>query len=240
MKKLISLILALCVALTMASALADGAAGVWYGDYHGAVMTLTLAEDGTCSMEVSGFQMGAGTWAEKDGAVEITMTDMTGGASTLIATLADGVLTLADEDMSVDFTQEAPEIWAPADVNPEAAAEDFDGSWAIAKVNTMGMLVDASAAGMGEMTLNIENGVVTFGGNASSITFFIGDAAIPLNYADGTLSYSIDIANDAMALSFQLQAVLLQDGMLSVSLDMGYGETVMYFTRVAAEEAPAA
>ena len=83
MKKLISLMLILCMACMLIPAMADGsAAGVWYGDYHGAVMVLTLNEDGTSSMTVSGNQMAAGTWTENDGKIEITMAGAVGEPST--------------------------------------------------------------------------------------------------------------------------------------------------------------
>ena len=62
MKKLISLILILCMACILVPATAeDGAAGEWYADYHGTVMILALNADGTSSMTVSGNQMGEGT-----------------------------------------------------------------------------------------------------------------------------------------------------------------------------------
>ena len=117
MKKLVSLMLILCMVCMLNPAMADsGAAGVWYADYYGAVMILTLNDDGTSSMTVSGNQMGVGTWVENDGKIEITMTDMTGEASTQVATLSDGVLTLADGNMSVNFSQEPIESWMPAAV----------------------------------------------------------------------------------------------------------------------------
>ena len=240
MKKLISLMLILCMACMLIPAMADGsAAGVWYGDYHGAVMVLTLNEDGTSSMTVSGNQMAAGTWTENDGKIEITMAGAVGEPSTQAATLADGVLTLADETMSVDFTQEPIEAWMPAEVNPEAAAEDYEGEWAIAKVYTLGMLVDADAVGVGDLGVKIENGAISFTGSADFVTFYLGTDPVQLTYEDGVLGISIDIPNDAEPMAYQLTAQMLEDGMLAVTTDMGYGETCMYLTRTEAEE-PAA
>jgi hypothetical protein len=240
MKKLISLMLILCMACMLIPAMADGgAAGVWYGDYFGAVMVLTLGEDGTSSMEVSGNQLASGTWAEKDGNIEITMTDMSGEASTQVATLADGVLTLADESMSVDFTQEPIESWAPAEVNPNAAAEDFEGEWTIAKVHMLGMMLDAASAGMGDLGIKIENSAISFTGSADSVTSFVGTDPLELSYENGALSFSMEIPNDAVPITFTMKAEMLQDGMMAVTIDMGYGATILYFARAAAEE-PAA
>ena len=240
MKKLVSLMLILCMACMLIPATADeSAAGVWYADYFGAVMIMTLGEDGSASMEISGNQMGSGNWTVQDGQIAITMAGPDGEESTQMATLADGVLTLADGSMSVDFTQEAIEVWTPAEVNPEAAAEDFEGEWAIAKVNTLGMMLDAASAGMGDIGVKIENGAILFTGSADSVTFFVGTDPLPLAYENGALGYSIEIPNDAEPITFTMKAELLQDGTLALTIDMGYGDTIMYFTKAAAEE-PAA
>ena len=205
MKKLISLVLILCMACMLVPAMADdGAAGLWYAESSGAVMVLSLGEDGTSYMEVAGNRMAEGTWAEKDGKIEITMTDPSGEASTQVATLADGVLTMGDENMTFNFTKEPIEVWTPAEVNPEAAAEDFEGEWIISKVSMMGMTLD-------------------------------GNDPIQLAYADGALSFTVDIPNDAEPMAFTIKAEILQDGMMALSIDVGSGAMVMYFTKAAAE-----
>ena len=130
MKKLISLLLILCMACMLIPAMAEESpAGVWYADYSGAVMILTLGEDGSASMEVSGTQMGSGTWAIVDGKIEITMTDMSGEPSTQVATLADGVLTMGDDTMTVDFTREPIEVWAPAEVKADILVIATVSNW---------------------------------------------------------------------------------------------------------------
>ena len=234
MKKLISLMLILCMACMLIPAMAEeeSPAGVWYGDYSGAVMILTLGEDGSASMEVSGNVMGTGTWAVVDGKIEITMNDMSGEPSTVVATLADGVLTMADDTMSVDFTREPIEAWAPAEVKADAAAEDFDGEWVVAKVSMMGMMLDAASIGMGDVGVKIENCTVVFSGSSESITFFTGTDPIELPYENGALVYSVDIPNDAEPLTFTMKAELLQDGMLAVTIDMGTA-MALYFTKAA-------
>ncbi len=236
MKKLISLVLILCMACMLVPAMADdGAAGLWYAEYSGAVMVLSLGEDGTSYMEVAGNRMAEGTWAEKDGKIEITMTDPSGEASTQVATLTDGVLTMGDENMTFNFTKEPIEVWTPAEVNPEAAAEDFEGEWTISKVSMMGMTLDASSAQMGDVGVKIEGGALSFSGGADSVTFFLGNDPIQLAYADGALSFSVGIPNDAEPMTFTIKAEILQDGMMALSIDVGSGAMVMYFTKAAAE-----
>jgi hypothetical protein len=240
MKKLISLMLILCMACMLIPAMAaDGAAGVWYANYYGAVMVLTLGEDGTASMTVSGNQMAAGTWAEKDGKIEITMKDVNDEESTQTAALADGVLTIADGSDSVSFTQEPIEDWTPGEVKTDAAAEDFEGEWTITKVNMMGVIIDASAAGMGDLGVKIENGAISFSGSADSITFYIGTDPVQMAFENGALSFSREIPNDAEPMTFVMKAEMLQDGTMALTVDLGYGGTTVYLTKAAAEE-PAA
>ena len=236
MKKLISLILILCMACMLVPAMADGAAGVWYGDYFGTVMMLTLGEDGNSSLAVSGNQMAEGTWTEKDGKIEITMKDASGEESTQTATLADGVLTLADGSMSVEFTQTPIEVWAPGEVKTDAAAEDFEGEWKAVKAGIAGMTVDASAAGMGDFGVKIENGVISFSGSSTeSVTFFIGTDPFQMTFENGALNFSKDIPNDAEPITLVMKAEMLQDGTMALTIDLASEPMVVYLTKAAAE-----
>ena len=233
MKKLISLMLILCMACMLVPAMADsGFVGVWYGEYSGTVMVIGLNEDGTCYVEVGGNRMSEGTWVENDGKAEITMGDPTGGASTQVATLADGVMTLEDANMSVSFTQEPIEQWQPAEVNPEAAAEDFDGDWTLAKVSMMGITADPAAAGMGDVAIKVEGGNVIFSGSTESLAMFVGNEPIQLNYENGMLIYSVDITE---GMSLAIKAEILQDGMLALTFDIAGQAMALYFTKVVAE-----
>ena len=234
MKKLISLMLILCMTCMLIPAMADGAAGVWYGDYFGTVMMLTLGEDGTSSLAVSGNEMAAGTWAEKDGKIEITMKDASGEESTQTATLADGVLTLADGSMSVEFTQTPIEAWTPGEVKTDAAAEEFEGEWKADKAGIAGLTVDASAAGMGDFGVKIENGAISFSGSsADSITFFIGTDPIQMTFENGALNFSRDIPNDAEPITFVMKAEMLQDGMMALTIALGSEPIALYLTKAA-------
>ena len=64
MKKILTVVLTLVLALSMlcvASAEAAGVTGVWYGDMYGMVATLTINEDGTYALEMMG-DSAPGAW----------------------------------------------------------------------------------------------------------------------------------------------------------------------------------
>ncbi len=237
MKKLISLVLILCMACMLIPAIADDdISGEWYASFYGVPMTMTLNADGTASMAVGDTDMGTAVWTFSDG--KFTMTEDESGVVSEGA-LVDGVLTIEDDEQLIEFTREPVQGITVAEVNPAVVAEDFEGTWSVTYAGLENMLVDAVAAG-DVPDVKIENSALSFfGDGADSMTFFFGEAAIPLTYENGTMNYSIEIPNDAQSLTAAVKAEILQDGMLAVTVDLGGDAMVMYYTKAAAEE-PAA
>ena len=231
MKKLFSLILALCMACMMIPAVAEeGVAGEWYASLGGMTMALNLAEDGTAAMTMPGSEdAAAGSWVLDGEKITITIED-----SPAEGTYADGTITLGDEDMTMVFTREMPKAIEIAAVNTAAAAEDFEGTWEIVYVGYDGTVVDASAAGEQLPGLVVENGAMKFTGDSSLAKVF-GTNALPMTFADGALSMSVALGET----SYGLKLEMLEDGMLSLTASMGDMSVNMYFVKAAAEE-PAA
>ena len=231
MKKLFSLILALCMACMMIPAVAEeGVAGEWYASLGGMTMVLNLAEDGTAEMTMPGSEnAAAGSWVLDGEKITITIED-----SPAEGTYADGTITLGDEDMTMVFTREMPKAIEIAAVNTAAAAEDFEGTWDIAYIAYNGTVVDASAAGEQLPGLVVENGAMKFTGDSSLAQVF-GTNALPMTFADGALSMSVALGET----SYGLKLEMLEDGMLSLTASMGDMNVNMYFVKAAAEE-PAA
>ena len=150
------------------------------------------------------------------------------------ATVADGKITLSEGEISMVFTREKPEGIKVADVNPAAAAEDFEGTWEIAYVGYNGMIIDPSTTGQEMPGLVVENGAMKFTGNSSMSQAF-GTNAIPLTFADGALGMSVSMGET----SYGIKLEMLEDGMLALTANMGSTEVYMYFVKAAAEE-PAA
>ena len=221
MSKILSVVLALCLMLALVPAVAETAdvTGSWYTEMYGMPMELLLNEDGTASMAGS-----EGTWESTDTGVTVTM-----NGDTVTGTFADGVLTLGDEDETVEFTREAPAAVELAEPKTDAALEDFNGTYAIAYVNLLDNIVSAEKAaelGMPAMPdITIENGAVTLGEIADSendlislMTMFMAQNA---ELQDGKLVATASTEMQAAGLNI----TLLQDGMISVDL-LG-GDTVI-------------
>ncbi len=238
MKKLISLVLVLCMACMLIPAMADDdITGEWYASFYGAPMKMTLNADGTASMAMADMDMGTAVWTFSDGKFSMTEDD-----SGIVSegTLVDGVLTIEGDDQLIEFTREPVQEITVAEVNPEAAAEEFEGAWSITYVDLGGMLVDAVASGSNMPDVKIENGALSFcGDGAEFMTSVFGDAAIPLTYENGAMAFFMEISNDAQPMKGGFKAELLQDGMLALTVVRGDETVVMYYTSAAAEE-PAA
>ena len=231
MKKLFSLVLALCMVCMMIPAIAEeSVTGEWYTSMSGMTMVLNLAEDGTAEMSIPGYEStGAGTWVLDGEKITITIED-----SPAEGTFADGKITLTEGEMSMEFTREKVEGIQLADVNPAAAAEDFEGTWDIVYVGYNGIVVDASASAEQLPGLVVENGAMKFTGD-SSMAMVFGSNALPLTYADGALSLSLALGET----SYGLKLEMLEDGMVALTASMGEMNVNMYFVKAAAEE-PAA
>ena len=211
MKKLFSLILALCMACMLIPAMAeDSITGEWYASLAGVTMVMNLAEDGTAEMSMPGTEnVAAGTWVLDGEKITVTIED-----SPAEGTYADGKIT---------------------EVNPAAAAEDFDGTWNIVYIGYNGTVVDAAAAGQQLPGLVVENSTMKFTGEGSLAQVF-GTNALPLTFADGALSMSVALGET----SYGLKLEMLEDGMLALTASMGETGAIMYFVKDAAEEEPAA
>ena len=243
MKKLISLILVLCMACMLVPAVAEeDVTGEWYlktmkqgeTEYDAAAagynMTMTLNADGTGTMiSPTSEEPLSGSWTLEGDKITITFED-----SPIDATVADGVLTLAEEDLVMVFTREKSDGVQLAEVNPAAAAEDFEGTWEIVYIGYSGIIIDAAAAGEALPGLVVENGTIKFTGE-SSMTAAFGDKTLPLAYADGAFNLSVTAGETAYGIKLEM----LEDGMLALTLSMGSVNASMYFVKAAAEE-PAA
>ena len=243
MKKLFSLILALCMVCMLVPAVAEeDVTGEWYlktmkqgeTEYDaGAIgynITMTLNADGTGTMlSPTSEEPTPGSWTLEGDKITVTFED-----SPIGGTVADGKITLSEGEISMVFTREKPEGIKVADVNPAAAAEDFEGTWEIAYVGYNGMIIDPSTTGQEMPGLVVENGAMKFTGNSSMSQAF-GTNAIPLTFADGALGMSVSMGET----SYGIKLEMLEDGMLALTANMGSTEVYMYFVKAAAEE-PAA
>ena len=254
MKKLISLILILCMACMLIPAMAEDAAGEWYlksMSYGGQTMdvtgfcmsgTLNLKEDGTYTMAMTGSDESTGTWKADGDKIQLEVS-----GSTANVTLADGTLTITDEatGTAMVFSREAPAAaYVPAEVNADAKLEDFTGTWGIAYIGMNGIVVDLNAfvqslaAMMPEgtempdiaaaMALKIDGTKVTIGDSTEEAKTIEG------SFADGKITVKEEESGTEITLS------LLQDGYLAMDTEVNGQAGTIYCAPAAAAEEPAA
>ena len=238
MKKALAALVILSMLLgAVALAEAADAAGTWYliemvedgqsinpADL-GLTITLTLNDDGSAVMD-SGEGM-EGTWTQDGDSVIVTI-----DGDAMDFALADGTLTAAEDDMTMVFSRDTVEGFAPAAVVEATAIEDFNGTWEAYKAGIMGMYIDVEQLGE-NVSVTIENGVVSLGG--SMFEDSEDTQAIEMNFVDGVLSMAVDEENGG-SFSFQL----LEDGNLVMTMNMDEETSFdFYLAPAAAEEAAA-
>ena len=120
-----------------------------------------------------------GTWTIDGTTVTVTIDDQP-----LDFALEDGKLTASQDDMTMIFSQEAPDVEAFVPAEPvEAAVEDFAGTWKAEKIGLEGQYYDVSLLGA-DITATFEDTTITLDG------FMFSNQSLSLEYADGALSFS--------------------------------------------------
>ena len=231
MKKIISLMLAVCMMLGMVSAFAESASvtGVWYaskmsmGDQSydigmlGMALTLTLNEDGSASMDTNG-DVSEGTWEANAEGVAVTFE-----GQTINGTLADGELSLTDNEQTIIFTREAPTKMELAAEKTDATVEDFNGTYACTYVK-MGddyMPMDMAANfGLVMPKITIKDGTLEVE-ELEDDTIGIGSmlklvSSLQLEMENGKMVKTV--TQEGVEGSNGIALGLLEDGMMTMSL----------------------
>ena len=233
MKKLISLILVLCMACALAPAMAEGVTGTWYliemnadgvsvnpADM-GMTWTLVFNEDGTAvnTMEMMGeTQTAEGTWSMDGNTVTITIEGEPKDVE-----IADGKLMLSTGEQIAVFSQEAPTASArPAAVAAESE-DAFLGDWEISGLEMMGMYITRDMFSVAQMEyftvkLSIAPGKVTLTSKVSAEAEEESQE-FDSTFADGKLTVPIDLGitpETAAAMGIDLSA--LGDGVTTIEL----------------------
>jgi len=123
MKKHIAICLALILALSAGTALAEAdVTGLWYLDLGGAAAELSLDADGAYRLTVPLQEEKTGAWKLDDGFIYLD-----GAAAPDLATWGENTLMLGDREAFL--TREKPWTYVPADPLPDAPADLFAGLW---------------------------------------------------------------------------------------------------------------
>lgn len=264
MKKLISLILILCMACMLIPAMAeDDILGTWYLNELklndtivspasvGMTMSYTFKEDGV--LEMTGEMMGekntaTGTWSLDGSTITMTIED-----STQTATFADGKITMEDQGQVGTLTREAPEVQEKAKTVAADSEEAFFGNWTLNAMDVMGMYVDkAQFESFGltgyEATMTVEAGKVH---TVIAMGESMGETATDYTskFEDGKLLLPVELPEDQAKMLESLGMTmpefytieLVEDGSLLFSMEVMGMQMGLYLVKAdAAAEQPAA
>ena len=240
MKKIVSLLLALCLVCLSAAVLAEAGdvTGTWYGTMYGMQIQLTLNADGTYAIDLAGNEI-PGKYELRDGIVY-----MDGDDDAANGFVYDGT-TLVNEAQDVTLTREQGEIAeiVLAEPKADAALEDYAGEWVCKYLSMSGMTIDITQIPLEQLgatqipSLKIEGSTASLTGMDS----LAGSAPLPMNFADGALSLDLGALLGSSDTDMSINIQMLQDGMVAFTVN-AMGQIVsLYFAPADGEaEAPAA
>lgn len=249
MKKLISLLLILCMACMLIPTVAEEAlTGEWYlksmkmgeQEYDAAALgvnvVMALGEDGSAAMTtLDSPDPVTGTWTLDGDQFTLNIE----GEDPVSGTVTAEAIALEQEGQIMIFTREAPVAITVADAKAAESAEDFYGTYTIAYVDMEDRLMDMSGMGyttglvIGEGTFEI---LPTNDEDMMALTLGMF-ALTPTDLEDGVLKLTSATSPE----NVDGRIELLEDGMIKITTKNNSNQSslVFYFTPAAAEE-PAA
>ena len=251
MKKLISLLLILCMACMLIPAMADeSVVGTWYlkdlsmggqtiaASLLGMSMSLEFKEDGTLTI-VTAYgdepETDTGTWTQDGSAITITG-EGSDGPQSFTLQLADGVLSMEQEGSLMNFTQEEPAAAGSRTATVAAESEEaFLGTWQLTSVEIMGQEVPTALLSSFGLDMNLT--LTVEAGKATLIAAVAGESteeAFATSFADGKLTLSKEGAEESISMA------LTEDGRLAFILPISEQTFSVYLSPAEAAEAPAA
>lgn len=230
MKKLVSMMMAMLLVLTMLTgALAETAAdvvGVWSANLLGIGMTLTLNEDGTYTIDMGLVGSDEGVWEmQEDGNI---LMDKGTDEEAVAEVTADGI-TIDAGGMTLIFTpgeEAAEQTNVSLDIRTDATLDELQGEWVAKQAATMGLVMDAELIGFTCSMAVVDTSL--------QIHEMQGDTSldaipIPMTFADGALH--LEIPDDEEP---QVWTVgLLADGRLSFCMNVAGTEVTLLMEKVA-------
>ena len=249
MRKLISLLLVLCMACMLVPAVADEAfTGDWYlktmimgeTEYDAAAMgyniSMSINEDGTMTMiSPTSPDPIPGTWTLEGDQITVTVEEEPASGPVTAESI-----TLASKEYTMIFTREAPAAIVLADVKAAGAAEDFYGSYLCKYVEMEGSLMDISTMGYATgLTVSADGLEILPTNDDDMMAFTLGIMAMsPAGFEDGALKLTSGTNPEGMDSKLEL----LEDGMIRLSVVKieDNDAMVFYFLPAVAAEEPAA
>ena len=178
--------------------------GDWYALHQGAILCLSLSEDGAYTLSFPGTDLeeSRGTWT-----VESNQLFLDSEGTEPLLVLDESLLW---ESAGKVFTREKPETYVPAELFYDLQPGDLDGLWICRFLGVGGLTVYAEAMS-DDTVLYIEGENVALGGS------FFGNVPLTFAYENGAATAALSEGDTLAALTLRLQ----QDGVLRLTVETG-------------------
>ncbi len=234
MKKLVSLIVALCIVCVVSVVFADEETilGEWYSYYLDHQLTFIFTEEGSASLLVDSEPLVDGAWMTLGDHYSVTWQEGDDGDFCTEPVVVSGDrLVFGVDYASIVYKRELELPVEIAPVNTQAESSDFSGQWNLVAIDMDG-LTPATAMNMDGVAISIDANKLSFDSASQSGLFDLveGDA-IAMVYQDGKLIDQMDVDLGDEQIIVQFSCSLLENGLLTFEIDDQMVHTTMYFTR---------
>ena len=227
MKKLLSVLLAMVLALTMlAGAVAEtvDVTGTWSTTLMGMNVTFVINADGTYTLDIAGLESVDGTWEyQDDGNLLLDK----GTDEEAVAVVGDETLSVTESGMVMDFVRGEAGLAETTDftMRADATLEELQGEWSMTSIVMMGF----------EMSAELADTTAAVGVQDSNVVFhdLMGDTSlegvlVPLEFSEGTLRMELQDETSTQVWTIGL----LADGRLNFTMNVDGLEIAMLMEKV--------
>ena len=176
--------------------------GDWYALHRGAILCLSLSEDGAYTLSVPGAELeqARGTWM-----VESNQLFLDGRETEPLLVLDESLLW---EPAGMVFTREMPQTYVPAGEFYDLQPGDLDGLWKCRFLGVGGLTVTAE-------TMSDDTLLYIEGENMALVGSFFGNVPLVFAYEKDAAIAALGEGDTAVTLTLRLQ----QDGLLRLTLE---------------------
>lgn len=227
MKKLLSVLLAMVLALTMlAGAVAEtvDVTGTWSTTLMGMNVMFIINADGTYTLDIAGLESVNGTWEyQEDGNLLLDK----GTDEEAMAVVGDETLSVTESGMALNFVRGEEGLAGTTDfaMRADATLEELQGEWSMTSIVMMGFEMSAELAGT-TASIGVQDNNVVFHDLMGDTS--LEGVLVPLEFSEGTLR--MELQDETSTQVWMLG--LLEDGRLNFTMNVDGLEIAMLMEKV--------
>lgn len=227
MKKLLSVMLAMVLALTMlAGAVAEtvDVTGTWSTTLMGMNVMFIINADGTYTLDIAGLESVNGTWEyQEDGNLLLDK----GTDEEAVAVVGDETLSVTESGMVLNFVRGEEGLAGTTDfaMRADATLEELQGEWSMTSIVMMGFEMSAELAGT-TASIGVQDNNVVFHDLMGDTS--LEGVLVPLEFSEGTLR--MELQDETSTQVWMLG--LLADGRLNFTMNVDGLEIAMLMEKV--------